>query len=291
MVVPTTEWSILTWDELSFSQKFSIELTNFIIHEMAQIFNMDYAYVPHIQRHIGRFCWDVLCACIPALPIVEESDIEMLGLSPRTLSYVFYGYRLRLEDKHRYRQSVKHDGEHTRVDVDEWIHMWGLMHFEAVRAGTPYSNGPFHKQYIWIPGCLVTFCLRLAEPVYVAHEVEQMVQKMRADGSTESVGIILSSQQELVVVAVDRRQVRHTPVLDLRPVDSKPGRASDGRFLLTRLLSPLFTTSPLPWRIQPRHFATSTANLPPEVLQIIVNHADMGTYVVLCQVSRLVRLV
>lgn len=115
------------------------------------------------------------------------------------------------------------------------------------------------SDYCWIRGCLITFYLRLDDPIYVAREVEQMVQKMRHDGHRypESVGIILSSQQELVVVTVDDLETRHSPVLDIRttPRGERPGRATDGRLLMTYLLSLTLTVSPLP-----RHSAPPVAH-------------------------------
>ncbi|KAH7334855.1 hypothetical protein B0J17DRAFT_708432 [Rhizoctonia solani] len=49
-------------------------------------------------------------------------------------------------------------------------------------------------KYFWVSGCLVTICVRPGGPIYVAHEVEKMVTKIRDSGLSESVGIILSSQ-------------------------------------------------------------------------------------------------
>ncbi|KDN43825.1 hypothetical protein RSAG8_05818, partial [Rhizoctonia solani AG-8 WAC10335] len=113
----------------------------------------------------------------------------------------------------------------------------------------------------------------------------------------ESVGIILSSQQELVVVAVDGPKIRHSPILDIRTTDrgERPGRATDGRLLLTYLLSPPLTVSPLSWRTRPHRSPPVSSNsitkLPPEVLQMVVHSVDMRTYLALCRVSKSIRSV
>ncbi|KAG8711119.1 hypothetical protein FRC11_003567 [Ceratobasidium sp. 423] len=126
-----------------------------------------------------------------------------------------------------------------------------------------------------------------------------MVQKMRHDGHAECVGIILSSQREMIVVAVEdgldsTRRVRHTPVLDIRPTPNKPGGVSDGLLLLVHLLSPILTVPELPW-CAPRScqsaYIWSRTTLPVELLQHIVHYADTSTYLSLCRVSRLVRSV
>ncbi|CAE6488998.1 unnamed protein product [Rhizoctonia solani] len=266
IVVPATEWGAPTWDELTVSQRFSIDTTHYLLRETSRRFN--YAYAPFIRRDIGKFCWNMLCASVPALPIFQEDDLQELDLSFRILSC----------------------GEsYCLNNVGAYVRMHSLEN------GTPYKFLDKDYMYCWIRGCLVTFCTHLDDPIYVVHEVEKMIQRMRHDRHSESVGIILSSQQELVVVALDGSTVRHSPVLDIRttPHGNSPGRATDGRLLLTYLLSPPLTVSPLPWRMRPRQPPTvsSRIGLPPEVLQIIIDYLDIWTYISMCRVSRSIRSV
>ncbi|KDN43824.1 hypothetical protein RSAG8_05817, partial [Rhizoctonia solani AG-8 WAC10335] len=265
-IVPATEWGAPTWDELSVSQRFSIEITHSLLRRTSHKFAC--AYAPFIRCDIGRFCWSVLCASAPALPIFQRDVLGGIGLSSRTLS------------------CGETDGLYT---LGAYLRMYSLESGEHSKS--------LGRDYCWIRGCLVTFCTHLDDPIYVAHEVEQMVQKMRHDEYPESVGIILSSQQELVVVAVDGPKIRHSPVLDIRTTDrgERPGRATDGRLLLTYLLSSPLTVSPLPWRTQPRRPPTvssrSITGLPPEVLRIIINYLDIQSYIPMCRVSRSIRSV
>ncbi|EUC62496.1 F-box protein [Rhizoctonia solani AG-3 Rhs1AP] len=260
IIVPVTEWGAPTWDELSASQRFSIEITHYLLRTTSYRFAS--AYAPSIRRDIGEFCWNVLCASVPALPIFQEGGMKNMNLPYRTLSCGW---------------------TNNWHSLGAYVKMHSIENQEAFKL--------LDTDYCWIRDCLVTFCAHFNDPIYVAHEVEQMVEKMRHDGHPESVGIILSSQQELVVVAVDGHKTRHSPVLDIRttPRSENPGGATDGRLLLTYLLSPPLTVSPLPWRTQPRMlpcFPHSIIKLPPEVLQMIIRFVDMGTYLTLCRVSR-----
>ncbi|CAE6487582.1 unnamed protein product [Rhizoctonia solani] len=276
IIVPANEWGAPTWDDLSVSQQFSIEFTHQLLRKTSGKFI--YAYAPFIRSRIGKFCWDVLCASVPALPLFQKDDLSQKGDFSnvdlcRTLSCGFTGF---------YSLEAYHGMLHLTTGCD--------LPFGDREAG----------EYFWFRDRIITFCVRLGDPTYVAYEVEQMVRKMRHghDEFMESVGIILSSQRELVVVAVDGPIVRHTPVLDIRttPRGERPGRASDGRLLLTHLLSPPLTTSRLPWRIThpgqlPPVSSGPTMNLPPEILRIIIHQVDMGTYLALCRVSRSIRSV
>ncbi|CAE6520479.1 unnamed protein product [Rhizoctonia solani] len=261
MIVPATEWGAPTWDELTVSQRFSIEITHHLLRETSPIFA--YAYVPFIRGGIGRFCWNVLCASVPALPmsrvIARKGEAQF-----RTLSC---------------------GSTNSPWSLGAYLKMHSLEFANPFKV----SGG----DYCWIRGCLIAFCTHLDDPIYVAHEVEQMVHKMRSDGHSEAVGIILSSQQELVVVAVDGPTVRHSPVLDIRttPCGERPGRATEGRLLLTYLLSPPVTVPPLPWRTRPRQPLTVSRTLPPEILRTIIGYLDIRTYLTMCQVSRSIRSV
>ncbi|CUA71664.1 hypothetical protein RSOLAG22IIIB_04710 [Rhizoctonia solani] len=262
IVIPATEWGAPTWDEMTVSQRFSIEMTHYFLLKTSREFT--YAYAPYIRPLIGKFCWNMLCASIPALPMFQEDDSKGQGLSIRALL------------------CGRNNGPYS---------------IGAMRS--PGDGEPFKSpdDYCWIRGCLITFCTHLSDPIYVAYEVEQMIQKMRHDGHPESVGIILSSQQELVVVALDGSTVRHSPALDIRTTfrDERPGRASDGRLLLTYLLSPLLTVPPLPWRTRPCQSPPAASDsinkLPLEILQTIIDLVDMGTYLNLHRVSKSIRSV
>ncbi|KEP48712.1 F-box protein [Rhizoctonia solani 123E] len=285
IIVPAKEWGAPTWDELSVSHQFSIALTHQWLSHTSDFFK--HAYVPAVRNEAGQFGWDVLCASVPALPVFQENDFKALGLSSRTLSSGFSTEGIR--PPYCGRPPPQRSSNEEYDPVAEFNRQRALT-VAAFRA--PYRQTRDDCiEYFWVRDCLVTFCVRLAEPIYVAHEVEKMAQKMRLVGSTESVGIILSTQRELIVVAVDELQVRHSPVLDISIADGRPGRASDGQMLLTYLLSPSCTTPPLPWRpIQSRHSLATTSssatNLPPEVLRAIVELVDIGTYLALCCVSR-----
>ncbi|CUA75582.1 hypothetical protein RSOLAG22IIIB_11852 [Rhizoctonia solani] len=288
-IVPAKEWGAPTWDELSVSQQFSIEITHQWLLNTADLF--EYAYVPSVRHEGGKFGWDIVCASASALPIFQESDFNTSNLSSRTL---LSGLNDRTRPPYLGKPPPKRSKDQRHDSIEELDRLQ-----ELTIAAFRYPNrrqDDNRIDYFWVRGCLVTFCLRLADPIYVAHEVEKMVQKMRLEGPTESVGIIWSTQQELIVVAVDGVQVRHSPVLDISVTDGRPGRASDGRLLLTYFLNPPCTTSPLPWRsIQPNHSPTapsgSTTVLPPEVLQIIVEMVDMDTYLALCRVSKTIHAV
>ncbi|CAE6421545.1 unnamed protein product [Rhizoctonia solani] len=258
-IVSGSQWGAMTWDKLPVSRRLSVERANYLLRSTAC--EVSLAYASRYQRRIGRFCWNLLCAATPAVPLLhydaKPNDkivaSRLRGIVPRTMV------------------------EKTGTQI--------FKSFEASR----------HGDYCWVRGCLVTFCVRLGEQAYVVHEIEQMVRKMHHDGRAECVGIILSSQQEMIAVAVEdglepTRRVRHTPVLDIRPNADKPGEASDGLLLLVHLLSPLLTVPELPWRT-PRSRIWSRSTLPAEVLQHIIHYADTRTYLSLCRVSRLVRFV
>ncbi|KAG8685607.1 hypothetical protein FRC11_010339 [Ceratobasidium sp. 423] len=253
----------MTLDKLSVSQRFSVERADFLLRNTT--YEVDLAYASRYQRKIGRFCWNVLCAATPGVPLLHydaKPNTKIIasrlhGIIPHTMV------------------------EKTGTNI--------FKCFEANQRG----------DYCWVRGRLVTFCVRLGEQAYVVHEVEQMVQKMRHDGHAECIGIILSSQREMIVVAVEdglkpTRRVRHTPVLNICPNPCTPEEASDGLLLLVHLLSPILTVPELPWRT-PRSCQSaciwSRTTLPVEVLQHIIHYADTSTYLSLCRVSRLVRSV
>ncbi|CAE6445566.1 unnamed protein product [Rhizoctonia solani] len=193
IVIPAAEWGAHSWDELSFPQRFSIDLTHHLLsktsHDVAD------AYAPYFQKKTGEFCWNILCAATSSVPL--SCDVISRSWRNRTLS------------------PESPDGRHDRFRPFYMLYDTG--------AEAKLSKHGSDRHYCWVRDRLITFCIRLGDPAYVAHEVEQMVRKMRRDGHAECVGIILSSQQEVVVVAVDyglgeARQVRHTPVLNIATV-------------------------------------------------------------------------
>ncbi|CAE6487562.1 unnamed protein product [Rhizoctonia solani] len=275
IVVPTSEWGAPTWDQLSVSQQFSIEITHQWLVNTAE--QRSRAYAPSVRDEIGKPCWDILCAATPGLAILQETDFETYNLSARTLSSGYNDGRTRPPYRGKPELSYKRPST-----IEEMVQERAdsIARFRNPRKWRAQNRNVV--DYFWVRGCLVTFCVRLAEPIHVAHHVERLVQRMRG---SESVGFVLSSQLELVVVAVDGPRVRHSPVLDICAVDGRPGRATDGRLLLTHLLSPRWTSCPLPWRTQAYH-SPPISDMPPDVLRMIVEYADLGTYLALRQVSK-----
>ncbi|CAE6496305.1 unnamed protein product [Rhizoctonia solani] len=267
IVIPATEWGALPWDRLSFPQRFSIDLTHHLLSETSR--DVTYAYTPYFQKKTGEFCWNILCAATSSVPLscdVISTSWHDNSLSPRSP-----------------------DQRHRRLRPHGMLYDTG--------AETKLSS--YDRHYCWIRNCLITFCIRLGDPAYVAHEVEQMVRKMRRDGHTECVGLILSSQREVVIVAVNEgpggaRQVRHTPALNICPCCGPAGQASEGLLLMVHMLSPILTVPQLPWRAsrsRPSSHVLLWPKLPVEVFQHIIRYTSTVDYVALCRVSRSIRSV
>ncbi|CUA71967.1 hypothetical protein RSOLAG22IIIB_09983 [Rhizoctonia solani] len=260
IVTPAIEWGISTWDKLTFPQKFSIELVHFLIRKTSH--EVALAYAPFIRQQINQYSWDVLCAATPSIPLIYNNK----------------------------------NGSEAIISNEDGLAPY-VMYFNASSDEFKSFKG---NEYFWIRGRLVTFCVRLGDPAYVASEVEQMVRKMEHDGHAECIGIILSSQYEIIAVAVDpTRKVRHTPVLSIRPNRDMPGKTSEGLLLLLQLLSPPLTGPQPSWRA-PRPIQCTQSpitqndqwsRLPPEIIQEIVRYVDTETYLSLCQVSNSVRSV
>ncbi|CUA71968.1 hypothetical protein RSOLAG22IIIB_09984 [Rhizoctonia solani] len=269
IIVPATGWGISTWDTLTFPQRFSIEIVHFLVQNSSG--EVALAYSPYIQYMIGGYCWDALCAAIPSIPFAYDNNKR--------------GFTKSLSDGCGHRP-------------------YAMCYKIGTDRIKTFQSGGGDNYYCWIRGCLVTFCVWLGDPAYVASEVEQMVRKMEHDGHGECIGIILSSQYEMIAVAVDdglkpTRKVRHTPVLSIRPSADMPGETSDGLLLLSQLLSPPLTGPQPSWRaprpIQCTQSSVTQNNewsrLPPEIIQEIVLYADTKTYSSLCRVSKSVRSV
>ncbi|KAG8695473.1 hypothetical protein FRC11_001453, partial [Ceratobasidium sp. 423] len=175
IVTPTAEWGALPWDRLSISQRFSIDLTHHLLSKTSRA--MVYAYAPSVREKTGIFCWNILCAATSSVPLCYDDIGERSDVYNKTLS-------------------TESPSGPYRFRPFEMVYRTGAKTVKLSKHG-------YDKHYCWVRDRLITFCIRLGDPAFVAHEVEQMVQKMRRDGHTECVGIILSSQQEVVVVAVD----------------------------------------------------------------------------------------
>lgn len=122
------------------------------------------------------------------------------------------------------------------------VQLWcdSLSKFPTIRHHAGWKG--LQDRCFWFRGCLIVFCRRLNEPAFMIHEVEQMVARLRKREHTSSTRIILSSWQ-MVSVEVDRFEVCHSPVLELR--DGK-GRLTAGVLLLMHLLSLVSTISKAP---------------------------------------------
>ncbi|CUA69184.1 hypothetical protein RSOLAG22IIIB_08311 [Rhizoctonia solani] len=261
VILAPEKWGAPTWNELTMAQLFSVARSSFFLRNTSK--EMYQAYTIKYRARTGRFCWDLVCAATPGVPL------------------------LRYNDKPAEKIVASRNEGNTPDAMVEKTGAQGFKCFEA-------SNC---CDYCWVRGCLVTFCVQLSQQGQVVHEIEQMVQKMHHDGQAECIGIILSSQREMIVVAVDNglepvRQVRHTPVLKILPSANQPGKASKGLLLLVHLLSPVPSIAQLPWRApQPRQpdLLPPRKQLLTEVLQHIIHYTDTETYLNLCKVSKSIR--
>ncbi|CUA77079.1 hypothetical protein RSOLAG22IIIB_06493 [Rhizoctonia solani] len=263
IILPVEKWGAPTWNDLTMAQQFSITQSNYFLQNMS--FPMIHAYDAKFHPLIGHFCWDLLCAATSGVPLLHydtKCDEQIVA-------------------------------NRTRGNIPE------IMVEKTGFPGRKLLGANDHGDHCWVRGSLVTFCMTLSQPELVAFEIGRIVDIMHEDGQAECVGIILSSQREIIFVAVDNgleptREVRHTPVLDIRPSTGQPGEASNGLLLLVHILSPPATIPPLPWRasqppkrdlLPPRKFE----QLPQEILQHIIHYADTETYLALRKVSRSIR--
>ncbi|KAG8732712.1 hypothetical protein FRC10_000745 [Ceratobasidium sp. 414] len=153
-----------------------------------------------------------------------------------------------------------------------------------------------HHIYCWFRGCLVAFCVRLDEDMYVKREVGLIVRFLRNHGPTRGLGIVMSSHQ-MLAVSIDGPEVRHSPALDIHDVLWSPGgdrqiklTLGSGLLLLMHLLSPVLTVDKTPWS---QSFDSARKNrpaLPEEIVRHILHFTDDDTYhFVLPLVSHFVR--
>ncbi|KAG8707179.1 hypothetical protein FRC11_007622, partial [Ceratobasidium sp. 423] len=157
IVTPTAEWGALPWDRLSIPQRFSIDLIHHLLSKTSRA--MAYAYAPGVREKTGTFCWNILCAATSSVPLCCDNIGTRRGVYNKTLS-------------------TKSPTGRYRFRPYEMVHETGAETFKLSEHG-------YDGHYCWVRDRLITFCIRLNDPAFVAHEVEQMVQKMRRDGHTE----------------------------------------------------------------------------------------------------------
>ncbi|KAG8754359.1 hypothetical protein FRC11_006698 [Ceratobasidium sp. 423] len=83
-IVPESQWGAMTLDKLSASQCFSVERADFLLRNTA--YEVDLAYASRYQWRIGRFCWNVLCAATPGVPLLHydaKSNAKIIASRPR----------------------------------------------------------------------------------------------------------------------------------------------------------------------------------------------------------------
>ncbi|CAE6379006.1 unnamed protein product [Rhizoctonia solani] len=248
LVIPLSEWGAPTWDTLTVAQTLSASLVETLVDDYTDDLALN--HFSSVWHKVGLFCWQVANAAAPCHLTCPALDATP---SPTSL--------------HVRASLIKFP---SSTDYKIFRYMGG--------AGTL-------GRYCWFRGCLVTFCPRLDEPVYVMHQVGQMVQNLRKYGRTTEIGIVMSGWH-VVAVAVDGAKVRHSPVLDLH--DGK--KLNDGFLMLTHLLASAGTVSKAPWRNESSVRRPSIDwILPEEIIQQIVHFTDSETYSVLPFVSRCFR--
>ncbi|KAF8712358.1 hypothetical protein RHS03_01212, partial [Rhizoctonia solani] len=249
--VPLSEWGCPSWDTLTTSQHLASSLVKTLVQDYSD--ELALAHYPSVWHKIGLFCWQVANAAAPSHLICPPLDA-----TPKSSSLYVRA------------DLVKHTGTTDPKVVQAHIGGRGTL-----------------GCYCWFRGCLVTFCPRLNEPVYMAHHVCQMVENLRKKGRTSGVGIIMSGWH-VIAVAVDGPTVRQSPVLDLHDGD----QLGEGVLMLMHLLSPTLTVAKTPWASESLdRQSVATFRLPHDVLQQIIHLTDWDTYVSLSFVSRYFRSV
>ncbi|QRW24037.1 CHD5 domain protein [Rhizoctonia solani] len=237
--VPLSEWGCPSWDTLTTSQHLASSLVKTLVHDYSD--ELALAHYPSVWHKIGLFCWQVANAAAPSHLICPPLDA-----TPKSSSLYVRA------------DLVKHTGTTDPKVVQAHIGGKGTL-----------------GCYCWFRGCLVTFCPRLNEPVYMAHHVCQMVENLRKKGRTSGIGIIMSGWH-VIAVAVDGPTVRQSPVLDLHDGD----QLGEGVLMLMHLLSPTLTVAKTPWASESLdRQSVATFRLPHDVLQQIIHLTDWDTYV------------
>ncbi|KAG8722135.1 hypothetical protein FRC08_006584 [Ceratobasidium sp. 394] len=260
-VVALEEWGTPTWKTLSVSQHLSVELVKTIVSDYREA--LDCPEFAHTWAGIVRICWQIICAAAPSHLFCPSQS--------RALSDD--------EDDHQTLEEYKGN-----------CLLNGIVYASSRYADkVPFSisgESIFHV-YCWFRSCLIAFCLRMDEEPYFKHEICQMVGQLRSNGRTGGVGIVMSSSQ-MVVVAVDGSEVRHSPLLKLYNAD---GEVQDAVLLLVHLLGPALMTHKLPWTSPPLlSYPNPNAGLPEDIIGNIIPFTDEESYhFVLPLVSRFIR--
>ncbi|QRV88393.1 CHD5 domain protein [Ceratobasidium sp. AG-Ba] len=266
-VLALHDWGAPTWESLSVSQSLSIKFAKSLMHDYRSILSN-----ASLRVNFGivvMLCWRIVCAAAPTHLFYVARAPERFKNIPHVSTRMFNFSRKRAE---------------LPVGI---VGCGGAP--TTPRLDMNYEEEPFPRPYCWFRGCLVKFCLRLDEDIYAKAEVVQMVDRLKNSSRAGKAGIIISSYQ-LVVVAVDGTEVRHSPVLDLH--DNKGGE-KDGLLMLVHLLRPAFTVCDTA-RANPQAIPShaSTTSLPEDVIRHILSFTDEETYhFALPYVSRLVRAI
>ncbi|QRW02538.1 hypothetical protein RhiLY_01537 [Ceratobasidium sp. AG-Ba] len=259
------DWGTPTWESLSTSQSLSVDLTKSLISDYRGVLAE-----PSLEVNFGRvvmLCWRIICAAAPShlFYTAAYASERIPVVSTRMFNYTSLG------------PEFGSGGPRA------------CMMYTSLRLHIDYKEEPFPRPYCWFRGCLIKFCLRLDEEIYVKAEVVRMVDRLKNSSQAGEVGIVMSSYQ-LVVVAVDSLGVRHSSVLDFH--DNKGG-AKDGLLLLAHLLRPSLTlcnTTQANHQPIPNH--PSSRFLPEDIIRHILSFTDEETYYfALPYVSRLVRAI
>ncbi|CAE6394474.1 unnamed protein product [Rhizoctonia solani] len=251
IVVPQSEWTSLSWDTLSVSQHLSAILIKTLVYDYSD--ELALCHYSCIWPKIGMFCWRASNAAAASNLLCPPIDAPTQG----NKMYVFD-----IDHPDKDKMQALHSGDHRYLEYETAM-----------------------RRFYWFHGCLITFCPRVDEPVYMAYKVVQLANYVQSHDQGNGVGIIMSGWH-IVAVTVDGSEVRHSPVLDLH--DGK--ELKDGILLLMHLLSPTFTNTKVPWLapapIPPRNTRSS---LPDDVMRRIIHFTDYDTYICLPLVSHYFR--
>ncbi|KAH7337836.1 hypothetical protein B0J17DRAFT_629355 [Rhizoctonia solani] len=67
LVTSAEEWGLLTWNKLSAPQRFSTDLTHYLLKQTPS--KMVYPYARSAWEKPGYFCWNMLCAATSSVPL------------------------------------------------------------------------------------------------------------------------------------------------------------------------------------------------------------------------------
>ncbi|KAG8742860.1 hypothetical protein FRC10_000839 [Ceratobasidium sp. 414] len=239
----------------------SVELVKTIISDYQGA--MKYPEFAYTWPEIVRAGWQIVCAAAPSHLFCPPQS-RALSSSEKYFQ-VLDGYR-----RNRLLNGMVYASSKYTVEVH--FHLSGERIFHV---------------YCWFRSCLITFCLRMDEDAYFKHKICRMVGQLQSNGRTGGIGIVISSFQ-MVAVAVDGSEVRHSPLLELYNTN---GDVQDGVLLLVHLLSPALTTHKLPWTSPPLlPHPNPSATVPEDIIRHILPFTDGESYrFILLLVSRFMR--